>query len=98
MNISYKKTMKKTISIIILMIIFISVFQNIVLGVTELTYADLVKGNPVQTDVEFYENGIWFLIEANYVGYKESKGGYPAYCISHRKRWRRRSWKLSCEY
>ena len=80
-----EKTMKKMISILILMITFISVLQNIVLGVTELKYADLVKGNPIRTDVEFFENGIWFLIEANYVGYKESKGGYPAYCISHGK-------------
>lgn len=75
--------MKKIISVLILMIIFISVFQNIVLGVTELTYADLVKGSPLQTDVEFYENGIWFLIEANYVSTKE--GVHPAYCVSHGK-------------
>ncbi len=77
--------MKKIISILILMITFISVFQNIVLGVTELTYADLVKGNPIKTDVEFYEDGFWFLIEANHIGYKDSKGDYPAYCISHGK-------------
>lgn len=75
--------MKKIISILILMIIFISVFQNIVLGVTELKYADLVKERPIDTDVEFFENGIWYEIEANYVSYKE--GGYPAYCISHGK-------------
>ena len=80
-----KKLMKKIISVLILMIIFISVFQNIVSGVTELTYADLVKGNPIKTDVEFYENGIWFLIEANHIGYKGSKEDWPAYCISNGK-------------
>ena len=77
--------MKKMISVLILMIIFISVFQNIVLGVTELKYANLIKENSIETDVQFYEDGVWFLIEANYVGYRESSGKYPAYCVSHGK-------------
>ncbi|MCI9039563.1 MAG: hypothetical protein HFJ29_06830 [Clostridia bacterium] len=90
--------MKKIISVLILMIIFISVFQNMVLGVTELKYADLVKGESFETDVQFYENDIWYTIEANYVCYASDKGEYPAYCVSHRKRWCRGGWKLSSRY
>ena len=90
--------MKKIISILILMIILLSVFQSVVLGVTKLEYANLKKGSSIETGVQFYENGVWFTIEANYIYYQGDEKAYPAYCISHRKRWSRRSWKLSSRY
>ena len=76
--------MKKIISILILMTIVISVFQNIVLGVTKLEYADLKKGNKLDTGVQFFENNLWYTIEANYVYYETGGKEYPAYCVSNR--------------
>lgn len=90
--------MKKIVSVLILMTIFISVFQNIVLGITKLEYADLKKGNTLSTGVQFFEDKLWYTIEANYVYYEKRGEEYPAYCVSHRKRWSRRSRKLSSKH
>lgn len=90
--------MKKLISILILMITLLSVFENIVLGATSLNNVEIVKREAFETDVQFYEDNIWYTIEANYVCGVSEKGEFPAYCISHRKRWSRRSRELSSRY
>lgn len=87
--------MKKIISLLMLIIMFISVFQNIVFGVFEVEYGNIKKGASINTEVEFFEDGRWYPIEANYVYYRSPEGDFPAYCVSHRKRWCRRSGKLS---
>lgn len=88
--------MKKIISLLMLIMIFISVFQNIVLGAFEVEYGDIKKGKAIQTDVEFFdiEYNNWYPIEANYVYYRSPEGDFPAYCVSHRERWGGRSGKL----
>ena len=77
--------MKKVISILILTVMFISVFQSIVFGAMEVEYANIKKGGAINTEVEFFDDGRWYPIEANYVYYRSPEGDFPAYCISNGK-------------
>lgn len=80
--------MKKIISILILMMILVSMFQNVVLGVNAIEYANVKKGPAIETGVEFREgeNEDWHPIESNYIYYKGPKGEFPAYNVAPGKR------------
>ena len=78
--------MKKIISVWMLTIFFISIFQKIVLGVTESEQANLIIGTTIKKDVQFFENEIWYVIGTEYLHYQDMKGNHLAYCISYRRR------------
>ena len=75
--------MKKITSIFVLMIILISVFQNVVFGALALDKAALKTGKTIDTNVDFYDGKQWFELEAKYIYYEINGKEYPAYCISH---------------
>lgn len=81
------KKYKKIISLVMLMITFISVIQNIVLGATPISSAKLKKGDSIKTNVEFNDGNERYELEANYIYYKDKS--HPAYCVSYRTRRRR---------
>ena len=75
--------MKKITSIFVLMIILISVFQNVVFGALALEKAALKTGKTIDTNVDFYDGKQWFELEAKYIYYEINGKEYPAYCITH---------------
>ncbi len=77
------KKYKKLLIISTIMIIFISLFQNIVLGATAINKGDLIKGKVITTNVEFNGDNGWGPLDARYIYYKVGNSEYPAYCISH---------------
>lgn len=77
------KKCKKIISIFILMIILLSGIQNIVLGATKISLANLKRGKDIKTNVQYNDGTQSFEIQAKYIYYTENGKDYPAYCISH---------------
>ena len=78
------KKISKIISLLMLMIIFISLFQNIVLGTFDISSAIIIADHTIDTGVEFFDGTSWSALEAKYVVYKdENNKKYPAYCVSH---------------
>lgn len=78
--------MKKSISICILMIMFIYIFQNIVLGLTEMDTANIKKGSVIDPEVELFDEDLrWHPMKMNYVYYTSKEGNFPAYSVSCRK-------------
>lgn len=80
--------MKKIISILLLMILLLSVFQNVVLGANAIEYANIKKGEAIETGVEFREgtNEAWHPVESDYIYYKGPKGEFPAYNVAPGKK------------
>lgn len=78
------KKCKKIISIFALMIILISLLQNIVLGATPISSANLIKGDKIETNVKFDNGTESYEIEAHYIYYTDGENEHPAYCITHR--------------
>lgn len=77
---------KKVISLFLLMIIFLSSIQNIVLGATAISKESIIKGKVIKTNVAFKDGSTSYEVEARYVYYVDSnKNSYPAYCITHGK-------------
>lgn len=78
---------KKIISLIMLMIIFITSIQNIVIAATPIDKANLKSDHVIPVDLEFYNGDYWGPMECQYICYTYNGKKYPAYCISHRTRW-----------
>lgn len=77
------KKFNKIISIFMLMIILLSSIQGVVLGVTNISSANLKKGSNIKTNVQYNDGKQKFEIEAKYIYYTNNGKKYPAYCISH---------------
>lgn len=80
--------MKKIISLLLLIVLLLSVFQSVVLGANEIEYANVKKGEAIETGVEYREgtNENWRQVESNYIYYKGPKGEFPAYNVSPGKK------------
>ena len=78
---------KKSITIFLLTVILISLFQNITFAVTEINSAKLIKGATIKTNIKF-DDGITpaFELQANYIYYLKDGKQYPAYCVVQRSR------------
>lgn len=81
------KKYKRLITILILMIIFLSSIQNIVFGATTISEKKIKKGAAIETNVKFNNGEVSYVVQANYIYYVDNNKSYPAYCISHRIRW-----------
>lgn len=77
------KKCKKIISILMLIMIFLSSFQSIILGATQISKADLIGDHDLVTNVEFYDGTAWNDLEGKYICYTVNGNKYPAYCVSH---------------
>lgn len=77
-----KKT-NKIITVVILVLLLFSSFQNIILGVTEITKANLTIIQNISSQIQFKFSSGWTNVRTNYIGYNENGNTYPAYCISH---------------
>lgn len=73
--------MKKRISLLIVMIMLFTMFQNTVLGAAKLESADLINGSRSETDVQFGGPSKWASIEANCIFYEGEVRSYPVYSL-----------------
>ena len=78
-----KKNIKKLMAIIMILIIFISNIQSIVMAKEIGDSAKLKKIGVCHTNIQFKFSSGWSDVKCHYIGYTDGGNTYPAYCISH---------------
>lgn len=73
----------KIISVIMLILLFFSSIQNIVIGATYHQDVNIVIIGECDYSLKYKrKDGVWAYITCTYVGYKENGKIYPAYCLN----------------
>lgn len=73
----------KIISVIMLILLFFSNIQNIVIGATYHQNVNIVIIGECDYSLKYKrKDGVWAYITCTYVGYKENGKIYPAYCLN----------------
>ena len=77
------KRTNKIIAIVMLILLFLSSIQNIVIGATYHEDVNIVKIGECDWNLKFKRSdGVWAYITCTYVGYKENGKIHPAYCLN----------------
>lgn len=79
-----KKILKKLVSAIVLVIMFVQNISGIVMAATEISKANLKNDHKITTNIQYFnQDGTWHDIQCNYIAYTHNGKKYPAYCIKH---------------
>ena len=73
----------KVISVMILIIILISSFQNVAFGV-EINQATILEGNDCGLNLQFNSGSGWSFVTTTYTYYMYKGNEYPAYCLDRK--------------
>lgn len=79
-----KRVLKKLVSAIVLVIMFVQNISGIVMAATEISKANLKNDHKITTNIQYFnQDGTWHDIQCNYIAYTYNGKKYPAYCIKH---------------
>lgn len=79
-----KNIKKKTIYILMIIIMIIQSISNVVMAATEISKANLKNDHSIKTNLQYKNaDGTWHNIICNYICYTNNGTKYPAYCIKH---------------
>lgn len=78
-----RKTLKKIVCIVLILIYLLPVFQNVALAATEISEANIVYDHECGHHLQYWHNNMWYYVTVSYVHYKAPNGQYyPAYCLN----------------
>lgn len=79
-----KTIVKKSVAILMLLLIILSCISNIVFAATEISEAYLQDKGEVERHLQYWndDRNAWSYVVTTYVTYNEGGKEYPAYCLN----------------
>ena len=78
-----KKTLKKVVCILLIIMYLLPIFQNVSLAATEISEANIVYEHDCGHHLQYWHNDKWYYVIVSYVHYQAPNGQhYPAYCLN----------------
>lgn len=78
-----KKTFKKILVILLILMYLLPMFQSVSLAATEISEANIIYDHDCGYHLQYWHNNSWHYVIISFVKYKAPNGQYyPAYCLN----------------
>lgn len=78
-----KKTFKKILVVVLILMYLLPIFQNVSLAATEISEANIIYDHDCGQHLQYWHDNQWYYVIISFVKYKAPNGQYyPAYCLN----------------